>query len=286
MGEGVGRAGHEAFGAALRGALVKGQQQEDYLPAGVSVRSANRSSPRASPASSSSLSTGLSSPITSPSLYSPVPFHDLASNGSFRPKSTTSSRPPTTSSNTSSSSTNRRASHGSSTAHPNPTVASEGLGLPAALTVLDLEIRNASLLALNTTLEVTRLRQTREISDLRRRLRESRSLAPISASVPNEGLLSGSESDGEDDPDDPDHPDAEDEEAAWEDVLQHDAKFAQAAGLLEALVRRAKDALAFHPSAVGRVLNQAELLDTGDSSAAPSPAPASVAGDDDDSDED
>lgn len=136
--------------------------------------------------------------------------------------------------------------------------------------MLDLEIRNASLLSVNTSLELLKLRQSTEIRDLRRRLRESRSLAPLSRSeLPSEG--SSSE---DDDPDDED-------DAAWEDVLAADAKFAAAANVLEALVRRARDAVAFHPSAVGRVLHQAELAEES-TSEAPSPAAASLAGDDSD----
>jgi hypothetical protein len=42
--------------------------------------------------------------------------------------------------------------------------------------ILDLEITNKSLLAINSGLEVTKLKQAREIRDLRRRLREGRGL--------------------------------------------------------------------------------------------------------------
>ena len=82
--------------------------------------------------------------------------------------------------------------------------------------MLDLEIRNASLLTVNTSLELLKLRQTTEIRDLRRRLRESHSLAPLSrAELPVEGLDSSSEEEHEDD---------DEEEAVWEDVLAADEK--------------------------------------------------------------
>ncbi|KAM0754448.1 hypothetical protein T439DRAFT_321484 [Meredithblackwellia eburnea MCA 4105] len=117
--------------------------------------------------------------------------------------------------------------------------------------ILDLEIRNASLLAVNTHLEVLKLRQTKEIRDLRRKLRESRALMPISAQVLDEGLDSGSEND--------DSNDEDGEEPTWEALLKNDDKFAAVANLVEALVRRAKDAVAYEPNTAGRVLHQAEL---------------------------
>ncbi|KAK4701343.1 hypothetical protein P7C70_g4886, partial [Phenoliferia sp. Uapishka_3] len=145
---------------------------------------------------------------------------------------------------------------------------SKSVRLTIIYQVLDLEIRNASLLSVNASLEVLKLRQTQEIRDLRRRLRESRSsLAPLSAGhLPDEGSSSEEEDSAlglggkEDDEDD----------AAWEDVLHADEKFQAVATLLEALIKRGKDAVAYHPSAeVGRVLHRAEMDE--ESSSPPSP---------------
>lgn len=104
--------------------------------------------------------------------------------------------------------------------------------------VLDLQIQNASLLAINATLERTKLKQSNEIRDLRRRMRD-KSLAPISSASP--GLLSPVSDEffsGDD----------SDEEVDFDTLLKEDEKFADVARLLEALLRRASDAIAYQPT--------------------------------------
>lgn len=114
-----------------------------------------------------------------------------------------------------------------------------------------MEITTNSLLTINASLERLKVLHTTEIRDLRRRLRESRSLAPLSSAalVADEGAESDSTCS------------EEDEEASWEEMMAEDQRFASVAGCLEALVRRGKEAIAFRPVVLegGRVLHQVEM---------------------------
>lgn len=141
--------------------------------------------------------------------------------------------------------------------------------------VLDLEITNTSLLAINSSLESLKVRNRDEIRSLRRRLRESRTMPTYSSlrTLPDEGKLSSCSDDddrvhtdddsngveGERDDDD----DAEEEvETSWEDLLLEDAQFAHIAMSLHSLVQRAEKAIAFtveKNDTMGRVLHSSEM---------------------------
>lgn len=116
------------------------------------------------------------------------------------------------------------------------------------------------MLAINSSLERTKLKQASEIRDLRRRLRD-KSLAPLSSTSP--GLLSPSSdcgaasffsgSDSEDGQ----------SEVDFDALMKEDPRFGDVARLLDSLIRRAADAVAFQPSEKDptskRVLNTVEM---------------------------
>ncbi|KAF9507019.1 hypothetical protein BS47DRAFT_1489068 [Hydnum rufescens UP504] len=112
--------------------------------------------------------------------------------------------------------------------------------------IADLEITNRSLLAINTMLEADKLRQSREIRDLRRRLRESRlSLPPAAykalakrklAGSPTEAAVAASPSG--------DSPPFDDEEEEEEEENQSpDPTYERVTALIDTLIFRAKDAV-------------------------------------------
>ncbi|GAA5866121.1 hypothetical protein JCM1840_005078 [Sporobolomyces johnsonii] len=126
--------------------------------------------------------------------------------------------------------------------------------------ILDLEIRNSSLLTVNASLERLKLKHTSEIRELRRRLRESHGGAALARFVPDEGLSDSS------DGDDGDHDggdDGDEPETTWEELLEGDKHFSAIASALESLVKRAKTAVEYAPSAneAGRVLSTVEMED-------------------------
>ncbi|GAA5919741.1 hypothetical protein JCM1841_000782 [Sporobolomyces salmonicolor] len=126
--------------------------------------------------------------------------------------------------------------------------------------ILDLEIRNSSLLTVNASLERLKLKHTSEIRELRRRLRESHGGAALARFVPDEGLSDSSETD------DADHDcgdDGDEPETTWEELLEGDKHFSAIASALESLVKRAKTAVEYAPSAneAGRVLSTVEMED-------------------------
>lgn len=139
--------------------------------------------------------------------------------------------------------------------------------------VLDLEITNKSLLSINSSLELTKVKQTSEIRDLRRRLRESRTHLPIST-------LSMSISDREfpeegrrppDDYSDDEDLEEEDREMTWEEILEEDPTFAGVTRTLMTLIKKGKVAILEKDVEVppegtgfGRVLHSSELVEVED----------------------
>ncbi|CAE6338344.1 unnamed protein product [Rhizoctonia solani] len=106
--------------------------------------------------------------------------------------------------------------------------------------IADLEISNKSLLAINATLESTKSRQAKEIRELRRKLRESRLVLPPSAYLALE----------EKDPlETKDNFDEDDEDSEDNDVTQTqaDETFDRVRGLLDQLMKDAKEALEAKP---------------------------------------
>lgn len=120
---------------------------------------------------------------------------------------------------------------------------------------MDLEITNTSLLSINASLERLKLAQASEIRELRRRLRESRGFAPVTAYVASEGALSS------EDTEDSEH----EEDSTWEAILADDPAFAAISATLENLIKRGQLALEkrveSNEAPGGRVLNAIELED-------------------------
>ena len=123
-----------------------------------------------------------------------------------------------------------------------------------SLQILDLEITNTSLLAINASLEKAKVRQAQELRDLRRTLRDrtigppsSSLLSPISDASPWPRLET-----------------EVDDDFAWEEILARDAPFAEALRAVEAMTLHAKTALektvaSENLTVGGRVLNQYNL---------------------------
>jgi hypothetical protein len=103
----------------------------------------------------------------------------------------------------------------------------------------DLEITNRSLLAINATLEATKHRQTTEIRELRRKLRESRLMLP-----PREFRAIKSSLGPEDMADDEDIDEDNDND---EDIEEHDETYRRIRGLLEGLLDSGRRALRAEP---------------------------------------
>ncbi|BGP14552.1 hypothetical protein JCM10213_001901 [Rhodosporidiobolus nylandii] len=131
--------------------------------------------------------------------------------------------------------------------------------------ILDLEITNSSLLSINASLERLKLKQSSEIRELRRRLRESVGGAGLAALRARAAALDEGVSGGESsDPDDEEDEDGEETpEPTWQELLDGDEHFSAVAATLESLVRRAKGALEYVPAAHegGRVLSTVEQED-------------------------
>ncbi|KAI5475529.1 hypothetical protein MNV49_001307 [Pseudohyphozyma bogoriensis] len=122
--------------------------------------------------------------------------------------------------------------------------------------ILDLEITNASLLTINASLELLKLRHTKEIRDLRRKLRESRLLAPLASPLPNEHLHSPNNSDYEDSDDE------NEENATWEELLAADERFAGCATVLESLLRRGKEAVVYRVERAEGLVDEGQFSGT------------------------
>lgn len=125
--------------------------------------------------------------------------------------------------------------------------------------LLDLEITNKSLLVINDGLEKTKLRQTKELSDLRRKLREGRfSLAGAAPVGDAEGEVE----------EDEDYLDAEDgEEEEGEEDPELEASHARCKTLIEHMMAQARAAIAYEfvdetaKKGGNRVLHPAEMAE-------------------------
>lgn len=115
--------------------------------------------------------------------------------------------------------------------------------------ILDLEISNASLLAINASLERGKHTQARELRELRRRFRDRSLHIPLaspsaaSAEFPPGMMSPGAEyppSDGEGD----------EVEQDWDTIMAEDPPFARCAAQLEDLIRRAQQAFEAKPEPV------------------------------------
>ncbi|BGP38582.1 hypothetical protein JCM10450v2_002531 [Rhodotorula kratochvilovae] len=133
--------------------------------------------------------------------------------------------------------------------------------------IADLEIRNTSLLAINASLERLKVKHTREIRELRRRMRESVGGAGLAALRAQVSLLDegdggsdagGSDSDGEGAEEGDDGP-----EPTWQELLEGDATFSALAATVESLITRGRRAIEYEPSQgeAGRVLSTVEMED-------------------------
>lgn len=112
--------------------------------------------------------------------------------------------------------------------------------------ILDLEISNASLLAINVTLEKTKLKQSSEIRDLKRRLRD-RSYAPPLSSPSLLASLDASSQYSDQQPFQANNPLSDDEdgepEPDIETLIMEDHSFAEVCRTIEKLLRRATEAV-------------------------------------------
>ncbi|BGP23397.1 hypothetical protein Rt10032_c02g0864 [Rhodotorula toruloides] len=135
--------------------------------------------------------------------------------------------------------------------------------------IADLEIRNASLLSINTSLERLKVKHTNEIRELRRKLRESLGGAGLAAlRVQATKLVEVDDAGGvhlEDLDDEADSDGEREEEQTWQELLDGDPTFSALAGTVEALIARAKRAVKYEPAGAdvggGRVLSIVEMED-------------------------
>ncbi|GAA6014195.1 hypothetical protein JCM11491_004134 [Sporobolomyces phaffii] len=141
--------------------------------------------------------------------------------------------------------------------------------------IMDLEIRTSSLLSINAQLERHKLKQTAELRELRRKMRESlggpiRQYAAAAAAIKSSSSSSGggdfSDAEEEDDLSDDDDDDDEDEyEPSWDELVRADEAFGEVAALVEALIKRGELAVAFAVDPTrektGRVLSTVEMED-------------------------
>ena len=131
---------------------------------------------------------------------------------------------------------------------------------------MDLEIRTSSLLSINAQLERQKLKQTSEIRELRRKLRES-----IGGGVGirrfdvDEGRSSssGGEFSDVDEIEEEDEDEDREVQPSWEELLQSDPSFGQVATLVEGLIKRGKKAVEYkvEEKEKGRVLTTVEMED-------------------------
>ncbi|GAA5823862.1 hypothetical protein JCM5353_006385 [Sporobolomyces roseus] len=129
--------------------------------------------------------------------------------------------------------------------------------------IMDLEIRTSSLLSINAQLERQKLKQTSEMRELRRKLRESlggggrqRFDLDEIRSTSSGGELSDIDYDDEDEDGEP--------QPSWEELLRTDKSFGQVANLVDGMLKRGKKAVEYkveEKSQVGRVLSTVEMED-------------------------
>lgn len=132
-------------------------------------------------------------------------------------------------------------------------VSAEAHEAKRARKMLDLEITNKSLLAINASLEVAKLQQAREIRELKRRLREGRmSLAPKATGAGSDGVSGGEAGvEGrtpylfeEDEEDDDASSDADSEMIVQEDP-ELEAIHANCKALIDRMIEDARDAIRY-----------------------------------------
>ncbi|KAH9814386.1 hypothetical protein DFH28DRAFT_928970 [Melampsora americana] len=125
--------------------------------------------------------------------------------------------------------------------------------------ILDLEISNSSLLAINARLERTKLKQASEIRELRKKMTD-RSMGPISShslypTDDGQSIQSGPE-DSESEP-------ISQESLKIENLMKEDEKFSEAIRVIESLMNRAKEALVYQAGEKDlqnkKVLNRVEI---------------------------
>ncbi|GAA5899249.1 hypothetical protein JCM8208_001597 [Rhodotorula glutinis] len=140
--------------------------------------------------------------------------------------------------------------------------------------IADLEIRNTSLLAINTSLERLKVKHTSEIRELRRRMRESVGGAGLAALRAHVSRLDENDLGGGSDLDDSDADDVDgaggpgggvddEPEPTWQELLEGDATFSALAATVESLIARGRRAVEYEPSKgeTGRVLSTVEMED-------------------------
>lgn len=124
--------------------------------------------------------------------------------------------------------------------------------------ILDLEISNSSLLAINARLERTKLKQASEIRELRKKMRE-RSLVPSLRAYPTDDGQSSLHSG----PEESDAENISQESLKIESLMKEDEKFSDVMRVLENLIGRAREALEYQPGEKElmnkRVLNRVEI---------------------------
>ncbi|GAA5953214.1 hypothetical protein JCM3765_007444 [Sporobolomyces pararoseus] len=130
--------------------------------------------------------------------------------------------------------------------------------------IMDLEIRTSSLLSINAQLERQKLKQTSEIRELRRKLRESIGGVGIRRFDVDEGRSSsGGEFSDADELDEEDEDEDGEVQPSWEELLHSDPSFGQVATLVEGLIKRGKKAVEYkvEEKEKGRVLTTVEMED-------------------------
>lgn len=141
-------------------------------------------------------------------------------------------------------------------ANLSPSEAAEAAEAKKDRKILDLEITNKSLLAINASLEVTKVKQTAEIRDLRRRIREGRmSLAPgpLGSALGLAPAQGGEEEEGEW---------FEDAEEGAEEDPELEAAHVRCKALIDRMVANARAAILskYEPPKEGnKVLHPAEI---------------------------
>lgn len=131
---------------------------------------------------------------------------------------------------------------------------------------MDLEIRTSSLLSINAQLERQKLKQTSELREMRRKLRESLGGGGGVGTRRFEVEEGRSSSGGEFSEEDEDEDEDEDGEVqvSWEELLRSDQSFGQVASLIEGLIKRGKKAVEYKVEErwdKGRVISAVEMED-------------------------
>jgi len=129
---------------------------------------------------------------------------------------------------------------------------------------MDLEIRTSSLLSINAQLERQKLKQTSEMRELRRKLRESLGGGGGRQRFDLDEIRSSSSGGELSDVDYDDEDEDGEVQPSWEELLRTDKSFGQVANLVDGLLKRGKKAVEYkveEKSQVGRVLSTVEMED-------------------------